>query len=227
MRNFRIIPSLILLLVSTFPWALAQNAPPRLDVFVEGGGSFLNGSSGTELFACPAGSSTPCAGSIGVTSAFSKAVRLFAGGRFRFTRHDAVEASYSFSPNHFSVTQTGESAVSGYTRMDLISCNYVRYLWTKTTVQPFVTGGVGGNGFGGLSSTSSSLPGLFNASNGWHFAWNFGGGADIVLQRHFAVRLELRDYQSGQPAPGAAITTGLGGISHNIVPSAGIAYRFD
>jgi opacity protein-like surface antigen len=224
MRTYRVIPSLFLLLLSTFSWAFAQNAPPRLEVFVEGGGSFLNGSIGSEFTACPAG--VACAGSNGVTSSFSKAVRLFAGGRYRFTRHDALEASFSYSPNHFSVTQAGESAVSGYTRMDLLSCNYVRYLWTKTSFQPFVTGGVGGNGFGGLSNTSSSLSGLFNASNGWHFAWNFGGGADVVLQRHFAVRLELRDYQTGQPTPGAAITTGMGGTSHNIVPSAGIAYRF-
>jgi opacity protein-like surface antigen len=226
MRNFRILPSLILLFLLTFSWAFAQNAPPRLDVFVEGAGSFLNGSSGTTVpgYACPAGQIPPCPipSAVAVTSSFSKAVRLFAGGRFRFTRHDALEASYAYSPNHFSFLESGQATLPGYSRADLLSCNYVRYLWTKTSVQPFVTGGVGGNRFSGPAGIS----GFFNADNGWQFAWNFGAGADIVLQRHFAVRMELRDYQSGQPTPSSAIT-GMGGTVHIIVPSAGIVYRFD
>jgi hypothetical protein len=154
-----------------------------------------------------------------VTSSFSKTARLFAGGRFRFTRHDALEASYSWSPNHFSLQQAGQAAVSGYNRVDLISFNYVRYLWTKTPVQPFVTSGLGVNRFSGPLNASAVLAGLLNANNGFQFAWNFGGGADVVLQRHFAVRLELQDYVTGQPS-------NIIGTSHNIVPSAGIVYRF-
>ena len=46
MRSVRIIPPLILLLLLAFPWACAQDPPPRLEVFLEGGGSFLNGGSG-------------------------------------------------------------------------------------------------------------------------------------------------------------------------------------
>lgn len=227
MRSVRIILSLILLLLLTFPWANAQTTPPRLDVFVEGGGSFLNGSSGSTVpsYVCPAGQ-IPCVTTspVAVTSSFSKAVRLFAGARFRFTRHDALEASYSYSPNRLSL-QEGQEALSAYNRVDLLACNYVRYLWTKTSVQPFVTSGLGVNRFSGPSNASAVLSGLLNASNGSQFAWNFGGGADIVLQRHVALRLELRDYESGQPTPTSAIT-GLGGTTRNIVPSAGIVYRF-
>jgi opacity protein-like surface antigen len=166
-----------------------------------------------------------------VTSSFSKTARLFTGARLRFTRHDALEASYSYSPNHFTVQQSGLPAASAYNRVDLISFNYVRYLWVKSRVQPFVTAGLGINRFSGPSGAVpvavTTLSGYVNADNGWQFAWNFGGGADLVLQRHFALRLELRDYITGQPKPNSISgITGLAGTSHNIVPSAGIVIRF-
>jgi hypothetical protein len=233
MRNVRIIPFLILLLLLVLPWACAQDPPPRLEVFLEGGGSFLNGSSG-QLYipgvTCPVcGLSSPPE-VVAVTSSFSKTVRLFAGARLRFTRHDALEASYSYSPNLFSLQPAGVATFSGYNRVDLISFNYVRYLWAKTRVQPFVTAGLGINRFSGPSDASAVVSGYFRADNGSQFAWNYGGGADLVLRRHFALRLELGDYITGQPKPvpmsGNSGITGLTGTSHNIVPSAGIVFRF-
>jgi opacity protein-like surface antigen len=146
-----------------------------------------------------------------------------AGARFRFTPRNALEASYSFSPNQFSVQQGTGMAGPLYDRVDLVSFNYVHYLWAKTRIQPFTTAGLGLNRFSGpgLVVVSGLLPGPypFNTDNGYQFAWNFGGGTDIVLRRHFALRLELRDYVTGQPS---FIT----GASHNIVPSAGIVFRF-
>jgi opacity protein-like surface antigen len=162
-----------------------------------------------------------------VTSSFSRTARATTGARLRFTRHDALEASYSYSPNHFSLQPAGQPALSAYNRVDLISFNYVRYLWAKTRVQPFVTGGLGVNRFSGPSNASAVLSGLVNADNGWQFAWNYGGGADLVLQRHFALRLELRDYVTGQPKPTSTSgITGLTGTSYNIVPSVGLVFRF-
>jgi opacity protein-like surface antigen len=159
-----------------------------------------------------------------LSNTFSKTARAFAGGRYRFTRHDALEASYSYSPNHFSLQQAGLAALSGYNRVDLMSFNYVRYLWAKTSVQPFVTGGLGVNRFSGPSNASAVVSGYVNADNGWQFAWIYGGGADLVLQRHLALRLEVRDYITGQPK--FNLTSGTNGTSHNIVPSAGIVFRF-
>ena len=229
MRSIRIIPPLILLLLLAVPWACAQDPPPRLEVFLEGGGSFLNGSSGRLYI--PGVTSPVCGLSsppeiVAVTSSFSETGRLFTGARLRFTRHDALEASYSYSPNHFSLQPAGQPTFSGYNRVDLISFNYVRYLWAKTRVQPFVTGGVGVNQFSGPSNASAVVSGYVNADNGWQFAWNYGGGADLVLQRHFALRLELRDYITGQPKPNSTSITGMGGTSHDIVPSAGVVFRF-
>ena len=165
MRSVRIIPPLISLLLLVFPWACAQDPPARLEVFLEGGGSFLTGGSGSYqlTFPCPPPGCSPVA----VTSSFSKAARLFTGARLRFTRHDALEASYSYSPNHFSLQGAGLAALSVYNRVDLISFNYVRYLWAKTSFQPFVTGGVGANRFSGPSSASAGFYGYVNADNGW------------------------------------------------------------
>lgn len=208
---------------------IAQNAP-RFELFAEGGGSLLNTgpAQGSVIITCP-----NCALSqlVPLSTSISTAGRLFTGARLRFTRHDALEASYSFSPNHFTYLAGSQVVGSGYTRVDLTSLNYVRYLWVRTRLQPFATAGIGMNRFrGGLGASAGpvgtgQLPSgytlLFKnpGDNGWQFAWNYGGGADIVLQRHLALRVELRNYVSDQPVP-------LTGTSHNFVPSAGFVFRF-
>jgi hypothetical protein len=205
----------------TCSWAGAEDAPPRLEVFAEGGTSFLNSGTGQMFVVCPLPCPTsgcPSCPSGPATSSFSKTGRLFTGARLRFTRHDALEASYSYSPNHFSLQQGTQSLGSAYNRVNFVSFNYVRYLWLKTRLQPFVTAGLGTNHFSGPSSAFAVISGLVKADNGYQFAWNYGGGADLVLRRHLALRLELSDYVTGQPS---FIT----GTSHNVVPSAGIVFR--
>jgi hypothetical protein len=75
------------------------------------------------------------------------------------------------------------------------------------------------NRFSGGPSGGPVFAILLPPDNGWQLAWNYGGGADVVLQRHLALRVELRDYLTGQPS----IFTGT---SHNVVPSAGLVFRF-
>ena len=208
---------------------IAQNTP-RFELFVEGGGSLLNAgpAQGNVIFTCPT-----CALSqvVPISGSDSAAGRLFTGARFRFTRHDAIEASYSFSTNHFDY-RAGNTVASaiGYTRLDVVSFNYVRYLSVRSRIQPFATAGIGTNRFRGgpgywVYPVSVSPPSGYTVNfanpgdNGWQFAWNYGGGADFILPWHFALRIELRNYVSGQPVP-------LTGTSHNIVPSAGIVFRF-
>jgi opacity protein-like surface antigen len=117
-----------------------------------------------------------------------------------------------------SLQEGTQSVGSAYNRVDLVSFNYVRYLWLRTRVQPFATVGVGTSRFSGPSSASAVVSGLVSADNGRQFAWNYGGGADLVLRRHLALRLEVRDYVTGQPS---FIT----GTSHDVVPSVGIVFR--
>ena len=224
MRFIGIFAPWVFLLSFTCRWACAQGTPPTYEVFAESGGSFLNNGAAPTYLLCPAivciigfpCPPSPCPPTL--TSTFSKTGHVAAGARFRITRHDALEASYSYSPNHFSLQQGTQSLGSAYNRVDLISFNYVRYLWVRTPVQPFATIGLGTNRFSGPSSASAIRSGLVSADNGWQFAWNYGGGADLVLQRHFALRLELRDYVTGQPS---FITS----TSHNLVPSIGVVFR--
>jgi len=212
--RIRQIAPLVLLPLCFAGAGIAQNTP-RFELFAEGGGSFLNNGTGRAPISCIPEIVCPTT----PTSSFSKTGRLFTGARLRFTRHDALEASYSFSPNHLSLQYRGEPLGSAYNRVNLISFNYVRYLWIRSPVQPFATIGLGTNRFSGFSSTSTLASEIISRDNGYQLAWNYGGGADIVLQRHLALRLELRDYVTGQPS---FIT----GTSHNIVPSAGVVFRF-
>jgi hypothetical protein len=78
-----------------------------------------------------------------------------------------------------------------------------------------------------LRGISLFVDGYVNADNGWQFAWNYGGGTDLVFQRHLALRLELRDYVTGQPAAIRAYGNTITGTSHNVVPSGGIVFRFE
>jgi len=79
----------------------------------------------------------------------------------------------------------------------------------RSKVQPFATIGLGADRFSGP----------YTSSSGFRLVWNYGGGTDIMLQRHLALRLELRDYVGGQP-------NSFSGTSHDIVPSAGVVFRF-
>jgi len=194
MRIMRIAAPWLLLVFITCSLAWGQGPKLNVDVFAEGGVSFIEN---TKLQrACPAlctpSGCPPCPGPL----TFSNAGRLFTGVRLRMG-HAAIEASYSYSPNQ----------AAAYNRLNVFSFNYVEYLWLKSKVQPFATFGLGASRLSGTSNTPVNP----------NFVWNYGGGADIRLHRHLALRLELRDYVGGLPGSET---------SHNIVPSAGIVFRF-
>jgi opacity protein-like surface antigen len=201
-RIIRIAAYGILLLSCTSSLAWSQGAPLSVDAFVEGGGSFIRNTEYKYLTCQINGSGTafgsqPCP----PPERFTYAGRISTGARFHFG-HNAFEASYSYSNNPAGL----------YNRQDLFSFNYIRYLPLKPRVQPFITVGLGGSRF----SLSGGVP---NPSYPSKFVWNYGGGGDIALRWRLALRLELRDYVGGQPAM-------FTGLSHNIVPSAGIVFRF-
>ena len=196
---------LLVLLLFASPWASAQNIPTGFDFFAEAGPSCLSGavhSGASGQVKCEAG-------------------RLFGGMRLRLTRHDAVEASYSWSPNIFD--EVYPLHYENY-RLSSHSINYVRYLSTYSHLQPFVTGGVGWESFQGRGTTSPVVPATgeyqLPVIGDSQFAWNWGAGIDVIPQRNIALRFELRDYRSSIP------------INHtsslqNIVPSIGIVFRFN
>jgi opacity protein-like surface antigen len=190
--------AILLLIVPLFvcPWACAQKIPMGFDVFGEFGPSCLEGnvhSGASGQVKCEAG-------------------RFFGGMRLRLTRHDAVEASYSWSPHVFDEAYPLQYENA---RLSSHSINYVRYLSTDPHVQPFVTGGVGWQSFRGSAGLDKLL-----TTNDSQLAWNFGAGIDVIPQRNIALRFEFRDYTTGMPHYNT-------GSLHNIVPSLGIVFRFN
>jgi hypothetical protein len=179
------------------PWACAQNIPTGFDVFAEAGPSCLEGdvhSSATGEAKCEAG-------------------RFFAGARLRLTRHDAVEASYSWSPDIFNEAYP---LLYFNDRLSSHSINYVRYLSTNPHLQPFATVGVGWESFQGGGTNSSGV----HVTGDSEFAYNYGVGIDVIPQRNIALRFEFRDYATSIPINH---TSSL----HNVVPSIGIVFRFN
>jgi hypothetical protein len=191
---------------------------PQVEVFLEGGASLLNGGTGTWSGAfeqLPNGQTVPYYG-VSRTNMFSKGGRLFAGFRVAFSKNNSLELSYAESPNGYAMTQISKTAPAGTTPpveqvtllLDEFNANYVRYLPGRGNLRPFVTVGGGDVRFGG------QLEGIDN------FGGNVGAGVDLPLQKHLAVRLEVRDVMSRQPDL-------TGGIVHNFAPTAGLAYRFN
>ena len=176
-------------------WAFAQNIPQGFDLFGEFGPSCLYGnvhSSATGEAKCEAG-------------------RFFGGVGLRLTRHDAIEGSYSYSPDVFNEAYP---LVYFNGRLTSHSVNYVRYLAADPHVQPFATAGVGYESFQGIGQTSSGA----RVTGDTEFAWNYGAGIEIIPFRFFAVRFEVRDYAVGIPVFHSSSL-------HNVVPSLGIVFR--
>lgn len=177
MRIIRTTAPWILLISFSCSTAWSQGPPLSVEAFAEGGASLIRNT--TLSVACPQvctpSGCPPCPGPFSFSNA---AGRLFAGARFHMA-HDAIEASYSYSPNQ----------VAGYNRLNLFSFNYIRYLSLRSKLQPFATIGLGANRFSGP----------FTSSNSFRFLWNYGGGADIVLQRHLALRLESETTSVANP----------------------------
>jgi hypothetical protein len=188
---------------------------PQVEVFLEGGASVLTrGGSGV---AGQAGIITPNGlGSTDVlgSNLFSKSGRLLAGFRVLLTNNNALELSRSESPNRYEVEDRIPAISLVQPRMrvteevDDYTANYARYLPWGRNLRPFLTAGVGLAHFAGSNQDIDK------------FGWNVGVGGDIPLSKRLAVRFELRDYMSRQPAPGT-------GLVHNIAPTAGLAYRFN
>lgn len=205
----------------------AQEADHRFELFGEFGGAFLSNKAGT--FSHPV-LDTQTGNFVfrGVrkTADASNTGRLFVGFRYYFSRADAFEASYSWSPGHLVERQQLALEDSRFqivtldpmleTDIHQVAFNYVRYLKAAGRVRPFVTGGFG---FVHIPNNVSDF------SQPTKFAANFGGGADFALGERLAVRIEYRDYIMGQPLifdPDFSPR----GTAHYHGPSAGLVFRF-
>ncbi|MGH9774052.1 MAG: outer membrane protein [Candidatus Acidiferrales bacterium] len=197
--------------------ALAQDTPPKFELFAEGGSSTVNNKSNVQDVIVSVNPTVVLAST--VTSHLSPTGRLFVGARFFFRPSEAVEFSYSYAPTDFTITVV-EPTFPTPTVMrgrpasvdeHMFSLNYVRAFRTNARLRPFFTFGVGGVYWKLISFNS---PG---------FAGNFGGGLDYSLSSHWSVRTEYRDFLLEYPQGSAGGPTGL---SHNQMAAAGFVFRF-
>ena len=205
--------------------ASAQEPESRFELFAEIGGSFYTDKS--ELVQIPFLDITT--GLVVFfpsrrTSSHTTTGRLFTGIRYYFTRNNAVEASYSYSPSDLSETDLvmgsrgdSEFVLVGQVRASFASFNYVRYVKPNGRWRSFVTGGLGFAHFNGLTSPTK-------------FSGSVGAGTDIDLHRWFALRAEYRLFLMARPKLSPDFVLGgpgsPGGVLYNHVPSVGLVFKF-
>ena len=157
-----------------------------------------------------------------VENSFGPSGRLFTGLRYYLTRNNALEASYSYSPNRFRLTFTVASYFppdplfppetwfdSTPMAVHNVAFNYVRYLPAHHRLHPFVTAGLGFARFRTYYERQT------------RFAANWGAGVDIPLRARICLRGEFRHFLTRRPG-----FMGFRTITHNFVPSVGFAMKF-
>jgi hypothetical protein len=187
---------------------------PRFELVAETGVSFLTGGSGpSQSVTVRLSNGQDQNAVLTMRSSFSKAGRVLAGVRFRMTEKNALEFSWSYSPNRYELSAKVDPPVTALVPDQVTqslhhgALNYVRYLPSPGTVQPFLTGGIGLSRFVGLDGYVNRLSG------------NFGAGLDVPIRKRIALRLEFRDFVFGQPCP-------VRGVTHNLTPMAGLVFKF-
>jgi hypothetical protein len=203
----------------------------RREVYLEVGGSFFTANQGP-------GQSVLSLPGVGMfrterESVFSKTARVGGGFRHWFRANEALEASFSYAPNRLrweeslpdnpAIPELFRSSPIGFSFANLqthtanFALNYVRMLPSRGKISPFLTFGAGVGLFRRLETTTRTAAEA-------KFVLNFGAGADLDLGHRWRLRFQVRDYMSGQPTGG--FLEAPGGVTHNIVPSAALAFRF-
>jgi opacity protein-like surface antigen len=96
-----------------------------------------------------------------------------------------------------------------------------RFNWRMSRFTPYVQTLVGGQRFSNGLDISSSTPRLASAQN--NFAAAIGGGVDINLTKHIAVKPIQVEYLMAQVSTGAG---NLNFVQNNLRYSAGVVFRF-
>lgn len=209
--------SLALLLglaVCTSPTA-AQSLPQKWEIFTEGGASISN-----DHFL----DSVSASGTVLNTTHVPTSGRLFTGFRFWFNNHEALEASYSYTPSNIVETSfcenvnCGGSTTISKARANFFSANYVRSFRVRSRVRPFLTAGIGLRYI-----HRAAMNGVYQPDP---FTVNLGGGVDVRLNNHWLFRVEYRDWLFEGPRQSDFFSGGATGLTHNQAPSLGLAFRF-
>ena len=224
-KTLRSVALLAYLLAAPIAHAKSHKWRLRVDLFAEGGGSFFDpGELAPEhSTALIQGTSTPEV--VTTTQALQDSWRLFAGEDLWFTRHDAIQFSYAYSPADVSFAQTFSpppppgSGLFSFTgtaieRLNIFSLDYVRSFNVGRRWRLLLAAGVGRP----LITSQNSNVELGNSAS---IAFNLGVGLQYNLARHWALRTDYRDFILRERFP----STGLA-FEEDHSPTIGIVFRF-
>lgn len=214
---------LVALLVLGFPVLSSAAHKPRkfhYDLFAEGGGSLYQGEMNTATSSTILTSTGITTFTFVASQTVEDSGRLFVGGDFWLTRHDAIQASYSYAPADLPSTvtiviyppgssqpSTNVTSSTGSLGGHFLSFDYLRSFTLSRNWSLLLAAGVGAVWWHSRSFTPR------------HFSANLGVGLSYRLTRHWAVRAEYRDYMEEFPPSGGAML-------HDHAPTVGLVYRF-
>ncbi len=164
-------------------------------------------------------------------------------GNFLSSGHWGGELSYSYQKNQFTLTREASSfpptTLKGSVHQFFYNQIYYLNRYEKSTVQPFVTGGVGVADYTVNKSSRDWAAdpneggiGVLNGSEA-KFALNYGGGIKLQLGRHFGLRGDFRHNFSQTPHYGlpdsspdpSQVVFPLKGWMQNFEVTGGIYFR--
>ena len=148
----------------------------------------------------------------GIDQSATNSAGVLATYRYYFSRHQGVEANYSWTSN--TQTYTGFGAD---TNSHEISAAYVFRMPMKRW-SPFVLAGAGA-----LIFDPKNFAG---ANTQTRAAFMYGAGADINLTDHLFVRGEYRGFVYSSPTYDLDSLNGLDRATHRAEPSIGFGWRF-
>ncbi len=133
---------------------------------------------------------------------------------------------YNFSKSFGVVADLGANYVGSANGVQIgnTSFEYLfgpRYTWRHSRFSPYVQTLFGGERFSNGFNPASANPLLGTSQN--NFAAAFGGGLDVTVSNHIAVKPIQVEYLMTQFAPGSGNPTS---VSNNVRYSTGLVFRF-
>ena len=157
------------------------------------------------------------------------------GVEYSMNRIIGVEGSYSNVRNNLALTDLGSSAESGYGVRDQRFSGDIVAHTPKSFLgfKPYVAGGLEYDHFSQPTSSASFFNGFSNVTLGAanKIGVNYGGGVDVSLLPHVALRVDIRDHLMSSPTYGLPSSSRVGpfypisGVATDLEYSAGLVIR--
>lgn len=193
-----------LLLFSSAAFAQEEAAWKHGEIAVQGTGSFTKDSNGN-----------------GISQHATDTGGFIVGYRYHFNRWLAAEANYGYDRNTQQNLTSG-GAFNVQANVHQATAAAVVTLPGTYRLNPYVLAGAGALVFDPTNNAGQSVTGALRQAKA---AFVYGGGVDLTLVKHVALRAEYRGFVYNRP------DFQLGALNSNVTahtaqPSAGLVFRF-